>query len=438
MSVKDSLDHFRAAQEFIAKQNQPFQPVAPNVVNLNDHPSSWNEELQAYHDIGMKSIREGKVAAVIMSGGQGTRLGFNGPKGMYDIGLPSHKPIFQIHIERILRLKELCGNDQGYSSSLPIYIMTSDLNHQIIKDYFERHNYFGCPKDDIFFFEQGLEPCFTFDGKMIVESPTNLSLAPDGNGGLYRALQKAGCVDDLRRRGVEHLHVYGIDNVLTKSLDPLFIGLCIAKEVQCGNKVVWRAHKAEKVGVTAELDGHMHILEYSEIPAELAETENDQGRLLFGAANICNHYLSVSFLVDTVLPNLSGIYHFANKKIPFFDPAAGATITPTKPNGVKLEMFIFDVFPLAKKWVVMESHRDDEFAPVKNEPGNPADSPDTARSMLSNQAIRWLTRAGATIKRNDNNELCEISPLLSYAGEGLEHFRGTEVTLPCYLQATPK
>jgi UDP-N-acetylglucosamine/UDP-N-acetylgalactosamine diphosphorylase len=432
------VHHFRSAQEFRAKQNQPFMPVTPTVINLNDHPGSWDEELLDYHKTGIQAIREGKVAAIIMSGGQGTRLGFNGPKGVYDIGLPSHKPIFQIHMERILKVKQLCasGGSEGTMPSVPVYIMTSDLNHQIIKDYFENHNYFGYPKEDIIFFEQGLEPCFTFDGKMIVESPTNLSLAPDGNGGLYRALQHSGCVEDIRRRGVEYLHVYGIDNVLTKSLDPLFMGLCIAKDVQCGNKVVWRAHKAEKVGVTAELDGRMHILEYSEIPPELAETEDDTGRLLFGAANICNHYLSVSFLVNTVLPNLSSIYHFANKKIPYYDPSTGTTVTPAKPNGVKLEMFIFDVFPLADKWVVMESHRDDEFAPVKNEPGNPADSPDTARLMLSNQAIRWLSRVGAIVNQSDSKQLCEISPLLSYAGEGLESYKDVHVTLPCYLQTT--
>jgi UDP-N-acetylglucosamine/UDP-N-acetylgalactosamine diphosphorylase len=176
----------------------------------------------------------------------------------------------------------------------------------------------------------------------------------------------------MQRRGVEHLHIYGIDNVLTKSLDPVFLGACIEQSAECGNKVVWRAHKSEKVGVTAELDGRMHVLEYSELPPDLADAEDANGKLLFGAANICNHYLSVQFLTEKVFKDdkLSAVYHVAKKKIPFFDAALQETVTPSEPNGIKLEMFIFDVFPLASRWVVVEGLRRDEFAPVKNAPGS--------------------------------------------------------------------
>jgi UDP-N-acetylglucosamine/UDP-N-acetylgalactosamine diphosphorylase len=432
LNIKDSLDHFKSANELQAMQDEKlFSPVSA-VVNTNGLD---NDRKTNYHQVGLTAIKEGKVGAVILSGGQGTRLGFNGPKGMYNIGLISGKSIFQIHLERIMKLRKLAADSSNKLPDLPVYIMTSDLNHEIIKDYFLRQNYFGYERDLIVFFEQGLEPCFTFDGKMIVESQTSLSLAPDGNGGIYRALQQSGSINDMVARGIEHLHVYGIDNVLTKSLDPLFLGICIESAVECGNKVVWRAHKSEKVGVTAEWNGRMHIIEYSEIPPELAETEDASGKLVFGAANICNHYMSVKFLTDVALPKISGIYHLANKKIPYYDQVTQKTISPSKPNGVKLEMFIFDVFPLAEKWIAVEGLREEEFAPVKNEPGNSQDSPDTARAMLTAQSIKWLKDAGANVVSDNSESLhqCEISPLLSYGGEGLSQFSGQTIVLPTYL-----
>ena len=204
-----------------------------------DHPIVWHElpadERQAYLSVGWRAIAVGKVAAVIMSGGQGTRLGYSGPKGCYNMGLPSQKSIFQMHVERILRVRQLCATycprEEGDNSppSIPIYIMTSDLNDGTIRRFFQQHSFFGYPEKDVFFFEQGLEPCFSLDGKVILESPSQgLSLAPDGNGGLYAALYKSLALRDMRQRGVEHLHVYGIDNVLTKSLDPGFLGAAIS------------------------------------------------------------------------------------------------------------------------------------------------------------------------------------------------------------------
>ena len=448
--MEESLKHFADAQKSIDKSAMTFSPLK-DVINVKDA----SEERRNYlTGVSYKAISSGKVAAVIMSGGQGTRLGYPGPKGMYPLRMPSDKTIFQLHIEKILRIRllagtESCAEGSNHSvalPSIPVYIMTSDLNHQIIMDFFTENNFFGYPREDILFFEQGLEPGFTFDGKIILESDKSISLSPDGNGGIYRAMLTSGCIEDMQRRGVEHLHIYGIDNVLTKSLDPLFLGACIESKAECGNKVVWRAHKSEKVGVTGECDGRMYILEYSEIPPHLAECEDQDGKLLFGAANICNHYLSVSFLMTEVLPKLSGTYHIAKKKIPFWQD--GQTVSPAEPNGIKIEMFIFDVFPLANRWVVYEGERCEEFAPVKNAPGAASDSPDTARAMLSEQAMRWLSAAGATVVvvgggggdregegkvEDGGNALCEISPLLSYGGENLERFKGTTLRLPCYL-----
>lgn len=368
LNIERSLGNFASTSGNAAKVLDRFFPVT-NVINLLQCRSSESDE---FARIGRESIQKGSTAAVIMSGGQGTRLGYHGPKGMYNLGMPSQKCIFRLHVEKVLKIRALNKLHDETLPSIPIYVMTSNLNHSVIESYFRENDYFGYPEKDIVFFEQGVEPSFTFDGKIIIESATSLSLAPDGNGGIYRALQYSGCIDDMKRRGVEHLHIYGIDNVLTKSLDPLFLGACIQQQAECGNKVVWRAHKTEKVGVTAELNGRMHVLEYSELPADLADSEDSStGKLLFGAANICNHYLSVQFLAEKVLPSLSEVYHVAKKKIPFFDPVTGETVTPTEVNGIKMEMFIFDVFPLATKWVVVEGLREDEFAPVKNAPGTP-------------------------------------------------------------------
>lgn len=257
--------------------------------------------------------------------------------------------------------------------------------------------------------------------------------------------------------GVQHLHVYGIDNILTKSADPAFLGYCISNSLELGNKVVSRLNAGEKVGVTA-LHSFRHpitgaieenrlcIVEYSELPPECTG-EDESGHLIYSAANICNHYFSLSFLLESVFPSLYSSYHIAHKKIPYYDPTTQSTVTPSQNNGIKLEMFIFDIFSLATKFGVMEVPREDEFAPVKNAPGAASDSPDTARELLSNQCIKWLVSAGAEIVESSPSDIdfqgttlqnmrkeCEISPLLSYAGEGLDHLRGAKITLPCYLR----
>jgi len=180
----------------------------------------------------------------------------------------------------------------------------------------------------------------------------------------------------------------------------------------------------------------MVILEYIEIPKALAETSDENGKLIYSAGNICNHYINFSFLVKEILPNLMKTYHLARKKLTFLDPTSREVIHPISNNGYKLEMYIFDVFPLANNWIVMEVNREDEFAPVKNEPGNPADSPDTAKKLLSQQAIRWLEAVGAKIEDKSSmlDKIIEISPTLSYEGEGLECFKDQIIIPPCYLE----
>eukprot|EP00903_Cladosiphon_okamuranus_P019455 g17889.t1 len=408
--------------------------------------SASDEESARWFKSGLAAVKDGKVAVVVLCGGQGTRLGFDGPKGMYDIGLPSGKTLFQLQAERLLRVCALAAAEADGSGSdaasprIPWYIMTSPLNDAATREFFESKDYFGIPKEDIFFFSQGTLPCMTREGKIILETGSKVAMAPDGNGGIYPALERKGALADMRRRGIEHVHVFSIDNALVRVADPHFLGYCIEKKADCGNKSVWKAEPGEKVGVVVKRGGKPCVVEYSEMSQEACERRETPsssasgggGRLVFGAGNICNHYFSRAFLEDTVLPGMVDMYHVAHKKIPAADGPEGETKKPSENNGIKLESFIFDVFPLSKNMVLFEGAREDEFAPVKNAPGSSTDSPDTAREMISRQAKRWAAAAGAKLGEGGEG-LCEISPLVSYGGEGLGARVGELSGVPFHL-----
>lgn len=377
---------------------------------------------------GMECIRKGQVAALVLAGGQGTRLGFSGPKGMYNIGLQSGRTLFQLMSERLKRLSQISANSSDHQRQLiPFYIMTSPLNHDETVEYFKKEDFFGLGENNVFFFRQGMLPCVTIeDSKLIMESAGLVAMAPDGNGGIYPSLKLSGALDDMKNRGILYLHVFSIDNALVKPADPVFIGYCVNQEADCGNKVVWKAHPHEAVGVVAEKGNKPCIVEYSEITKELAESTNEEGTLVFGAANICNHFYTIDFLENKILPNMGKLYHIAKKKIPYFDSESDETVTPVTNNGIKLELFIFDVFPLSERMAVLEVERSEEFAPVKNSSG--ADSPDSAKAMMSALSRKYIIEAGGQVI--GDSIPCEISPLISYGGEGLEQFRGKVLSSP--------
>lgn len=435
-----------AVAEASRKEGEVMEPIA-SFGSLN---TASDGEKDRWFNTGLRAVAEGKVAVVVLSGGQGTRLGFDGPKGMYNIGLPSGKTLFQLQAERIRRVCELAaaaaaadvgvaGDGEGESSygevRIPWYIMTSPLNDAATRSFFSKNDFFGLSESDVFFFSQGMLPCMTREGKIMLESAGRVAMAPDGNGGIYPALHKTGAVEDMRVRGVEHLHVSSIDNALVRVADPHFIGYCIEKGADCGNKSVMKTQPGEKVGVVVKRGGKACVVEYSEMTREACERRDPStGKLVFGAGNICNHYFSLSFLEDTVIPGMSNMYHVAHKKIPMAEGPKGETRKPEENNGMKLESFIFDVFPLSQNMVLFEASRDDEFAPVKNAPGTATDSPDTAREMISEQAKRWARAAGATLEERGGGGLCEISPLVSYGGEGLEKRVGEVLGLPFRLE----
>lgn len=422
-----------AAPEASPPSTQEMEPIE----SFGSLDSASDEDKERWFKTGLTAVAEGKVAVVVLSGGQGTRLGFDGPKGMYNIGLPSGKTLFQLQAERLLGVCALassagCGGDGG-APRIPWYIMTSPLNDAATRDFFASNKFFGVPESDVFFFSQGTLPCMTREGKIILESAGRVAMAPDGNGGIYPALQQKGALADMRARGVDCLHVFSIDNALVRVADPHFLGYCIENGADCGNKSVWKSEPGEKVGVVVKRGGKPCVVEYSEMDQAACERRDGAGKLVFGAGNICNHYFSRAFLEDTVLPGMADMYHVAHKKIPAADGDLGETRKPSANNGIKLESFIFDVFPLSRNMVLFEAARAEEFAPVKNAPGTATDSPDTAREMISEQAKRWALAAGAKLEEGAEG-LCEVSPLVSYGGEGLEQRVGELVGVPFHLE----
>ncbi|KAI5290271.1 UDP-N-acetylglucosamine pyrophosphorylase [Ascosphaera aggregata] len=394
-----------------------------------------HETTQAWYDAGLELIAQAKVAVVLMAGGQGTRLGSSAPKGCFDIGLPSKKSLFQIQAERIHKLQQLAKKYNGDTTDvvIPWYVMTSGPTRGPTEKFFKENDYFGLNAKDVIIFEQGVLPCISNEGKILMESKGKVAVAPDGNGGIYQALVTSGARADMHARGIEHIHAYCVDNCLVKVADPIFIGFSSSKKVDIATKVVRKRNATESVGLIVSKNGKPGVVEYSEIDKETAEAEDEErpGVLKFRAANIVNHYYSIGFL-DSVEQWASQLeHHIARKKIPHLDTTTGETVKPTKPNGIKFEQFVFDVFPMLdlEKFACIEVRREDEFSPLKNARGTGEDDPDTSRADIMKQGARWVKAAGGQA-----GELAEVSPLVSYGGEGMEFVSGKTVEEGSYIK----
>jgi len=391
--------------------------------------------IDRWYDSGLDLIAQGKVAVVLMAGGQGTRLGSSAPKGCFDIGLPSHKSLFEIQAQRIRKVQELAAKKAGSGNSIvPWYVMTSGPTRGPTEAFFEEHAHFGLEPANVKIFEQGVLPCISNEGKILLESKDKVAVAPDGNGGIYNALVTSGVLDDMRQRGIQHIHAYCVDNCLVKVADPVFIGFSAAKDVDIATKVVRKRNATESVGLILSKNSKPDVVEYSEIDKETAEATDPKhpGVLKFRAANIVNHYYSFRFLESIPQWAHTLPHHVARKKIPAADLSSGETVKPEKPNGIKLEQFVFDVFPMLPldKFACLEVRREDEFSPLKNARGTGEDDPDTSKSDIMAQGQRWVEKAGATVT---NEGGVEVSPLISYGGEGLEKLSGTTIEAPTKL-----
>lgn len=377
------------------------------------------EDIEKWYESGLDLIAENKVAVVLMAGGQGTRLGSSDPKGCFNIGLPSEKSLFQIQAERIRKVQRLAHKKSGKDNVVvPWYVMTSGPTRGPTEKYFVENSYFGLEKENVMIFEQGVLPCISNEGKILLESKGRVAVAPDGNGGIYEALVKSPVMGDMRKRGIQHIHAYCVDNCLVKVADPVFLGFAASKDVDIATKVVRKRNATESVGLILLKNGKPDVVEYSEIDKETAEAKDAKQPdvLKFRAANIVNHYYSFRFLES--IPDWAHKlpHHVARKKIPYVDTETGNTVKPEKPNGIKLEQFVFDCFPMLelKQFACMEVKREDEFSPLKNAKGTGEDDPDTSKKDIVDQGKRWAQAAGATVVSAGSGDGIEVSPLISY------------------------
>ena len=332
-----------------------------------------NEKFKYFENIGKKAIKEGKLAAVTMAGGQGTRLGHNGPKGTYDIGLESHKSLFELLSDNL----KIEGNK--YDVVIPWYIMTSKENNKATEDFFEKNKYFGYEKNkNLFFFVQGELPMLDTEGKILIGEDNLLKLAADGHGGIYESLVKNSMTQKMKSQGVEWVFIGGVDNCLVKMVDPVLMGIAIDKNVTVACKSVVKAHPHEKVGVFCNKNGKPNVIEYSEITEQMAESVDENGELLYGESHILCNLFNISAIERMGANPLP--YHIAHKKSNFID-IDGNLVKPDSPNAYKFEAFIFDAFGTVDEMAVLRVKREEEFAPVKNADSAGVDCPKTARNL---------------------------------------------------------
>ncbi len=380
----DELDEAGKANllSSIAKINWEFEDALKNPVDMSGKDrvitpidglrlADIEKRIDEYEQIGVDAIKAGKVAAVLLAGGMGTRLGVDGPKGAYDIGVTKPLYIFEMQMKHLKAVNEKCG------VVVPLYIMTSDKNHEQTTSFWKEHGYFGYPEADVKFFKQEMAPAVDFDGKIILETKDTPALSPNGNGGWFASLQKAGLCEDLHARGVEWLNIYAVDNVLQRIADPVFVGATIANKVNCGAKVICKTNPYEKVGVLCMDGDKPDIIEYYELTDEMANQKDANGNLEYCYGVIMNYLFNLAKLEEIVNKKIP--IHIVEKKIECLCED-GVTRKPEKENGKKFEALAVDLIKLMGSVLPFEVVREKEFAPIKNKTG--VDSVESARELL--------------------------------------------------------
>ncbi|MDB5351124.1 MAG: UDP-glucose pyrophosphorylase [Planctomycetota bacterium] len=406
--LDDLLKRLVFADETSAPEPSHVRPVA--VARL---PRTDAERVARRHaaELGAEALAAGQVAVVVVAGGQGTRLGFEGPKGTFPIGPVSAGSLFQIHCEKILALSRRHGK------TIPLYVMTSPENHEDTARFFAEHNNFGL--EHVRLFVQGQMPAVDRQtGEILLAGKDHLAISPDGHGGTLAALAARtedggpSCLDEMRERGIRTIFYFQVDNPLVQIADPAFLGIHRQARAEVSFKVVEKIQPTEKVGVVVEVDGRPQVIEYSDLPSELAERREPEGNLELWAGSIAIHIFERSF-IERIVAEAKLPFHRAIKKVSYLD-ASGTLVGPKEPNAVKFETFIFDALPLAERYAVVECDRAVEFEPLKNATG--PDSPATVRQRMSDLFAGWLESAGAKVPRRSDGSVpfgIEISPLFA-------------------------
>jgi UDP-N-acetylglucosamine/UDP-N-acetylgalactosamine diphosphorylase len=388
---------------------------------------------------GEEALRAGRVAAFTVAGGQGTRLGYAGPKGTFPVTPLKQKPLFQVFAEK------LAAAGRRYGRPLPWFIMTSHANHAQTEAFFAEHRFFGLDRARVHFFRQGRMPAVDFSGKILLAARDGIAMSPDGHGGSLRALRRSGALDLMKDAGVDTITYFQVDNPLVRCVDPEFIGWHLLHGAEMSAKMVPKAYPEEKLGHFCLQHGRLVVIEYSDLPlAVQREIDPQTGRLRYLAGSIAIHILDREFVRRLAAGSAAGTgpalpFHRADKKIATID-AAGNPVKPDRPNGAKFEMFVFDALPFARNGLVIETRRADDFSPVKNADG--VDSPRTAREDLLRQYARWLKSAGAGVPTDGSGlpaVVLEVSPLFgddedSFARSWAARVPRPEVTAGLYLE----
>ncbi|MFK7777382.1 MAG: UDPGP type 1 family protein [Gimesia sp.] len=417
-----SPTHSSKAEESPA-QKAERATCPPNVIRLQDR-SQANTNASQTIQAGNQLLAEGKVGAILVAGGQGSRLGFQHPKGMYPVGPVKQTSLFQMLVEQLIARSRIAGKPICY------FIMTSDATHDETIAYFKQHQNFGLQADQLYFFKQGTMPAVDAQsGKILLEEKHRIAVSPDGHGGTLKALKNSGLFKVMQEKGIEYLYYHQVDNPTAIVCDPEFLGYHLQYQAEVSVKVVSKRAPEEKMGIVCEVDNQTQIIEYSDLPAHISEQVDPEGNLLHWAGSTAIHIFNRSFLEqiandDDLLP-----FHQANKKVSFTDDT-DTQISPKEPNAIKFERFIFDVLPVAKTVLVYEIDRQREFNPLKNADG--PDSPQTVNAALCQIYSQWFQACGFEIPEGT---AVEISPLIALDESELQTKISPDMNLngPIYL-----
>ena len=366
---------------------------------------------------GERLLRAGKVAAVMVAGGQGTRLGFDAPKGTFPIGPVSDRSLFQIHAERIIAAR------RRYGGALPWYIMTSDATDRPTQEYFEQRDWFGLPREEVRFFRQRMMPALDRNFRLVLVAKDRILLSPNGHGGALLALAESGMLDDMERRGIEEISYFQVDNGLAPAADPVFLGRHSLALAEMSSKALWKREPEEPIGAFVRVGGvaggarppapRLVVREYSDLTREQMRERTAGGQLLYGLGSIALHALRVDFVRRETQSGFKLPFHLAEKSSPYLDES-GALVLSAEKNVYKFETFIFDALRDARRTIVLEVRREEEFSPLKNAVGK--DSPETCRRDMSALYASWLEGAGVRVPRDERGapkHPIEISPLFA-------------------------